>query len=255
MDHFDLTDKAAIITGASRGIGAAIARAYVAAGASVVISSRTPENIEPVAAAINEDYPGRALPITAHAGRREETQALVQRAVDEYGRVDVAVNNAATNPHFGPLLTASEAQWDKILEVNVKGYFWLCQAAAQQMQAQGDGGKIVNVASVAGIEPGAMMGVYSVSKAAVIMLTKALAVELGADDIQVNAIAPGFVQTKFSAALWQNPLLHKEITDSTPAGRMADPDELTGIALYLASAASDFTTGAVFTIDGGYTLT
>ena len=141
------------------------------------------------------------------------------------------------------------------MEVNVKGYFWLCQAAAKQMQKQGEGGKIINVASIAGLEPGAMMGIYSVSKAAVIMMTRSLAMELGPDNIQVNALAPGFIKTKFSRALWDNPTIHANIIEQTPAGRMADPDELTGIALYLASPASDFTTGAIFTIDGGYTLT
>jgi NAD(P)-dependent dehydrogenase (short-subunit alcohol dehydrogenase family) len=181
--------------------------------------------------------------------------------VEEYGRVDIAVNNAATNPHFGPLLAAEEWMWDKILEVNVKGYFWLAQAAARQMQAQEPdasahtGGKIINIASITGIEPGPMMGVYSVSKAAVIMMTKVLAVELAADQIQVNAIAPGFIKTRFSTALWNNPMLAKNIRERTPAGRIAEPEALTGLALYLASSASNFATGSVFTVDGGYTLT
>jgi NAD(P)-dependent dehydrogenase (short-subunit alcohol dehydrogenase family) len=191
--------------------------------------------------------------VAAHAGQPEAAQALVAAAVTEFGRLDVVVNNAATNPHFGPLLASEPSQWDKILEVNVKGYFWLAQAAARQMQA-GGGGKIVNMASVAGIEPGPMMGIYSISKAAVIMMTKVLAVELAADNIQVNAIAPGFVKTRFSAALWQNPMLSDRIQQKTPAGRMAEPDELAGVALYLASPASSFTTGAIFTVDGGYTL-
>jgi NAD(P)-dependent dehydrogenase (short-subunit alcohol dehydrogenase family) len=252
---FDLTDKVAIITGASKGIGEAIAWAYVRAGANVVISSRKLENIGLVADAINQEFPGRAIGIAAHAGRREETLALVEQAVKQFGRLDIAVNNAATNPHFGPILTSEPSHWDKIMEVNVKGYFWLCQAAAKQMQKQGDGGKIINVASVAGLSPGVMMGIYSVSKAAVLMMTKSLAMELGADNIQVNAMAPGFIKTKFSRALWDNPSIHAGIVEQTPAGRMAEPEELTGTALYLASAASDFTTGAVFTIDGGYTLT
>jgi NAD(P)-dependent dehydrogenase (short-subunit alcohol dehydrogenase family) len=190
----------------------------------------------------------------AHAGRQADTQRLVEMAVAHYGHLDIAVNNAATNPHFGPLLSAEESHWTKIFEVNVKGYFWLCQAAARQMQAQGEGGKIINIASVTGLQPGKMMGVYSVSKAAVLMLTRSLALELGAEQIQVNAIAPGFVKTRFSTTLWDNPALHKMITEATPAGRMAEPEELAGIALYLASAASDFTTGAVFTVDGGFTL-
>jgi NAD(P)-dependent dehydrogenase (short-subunit alcohol dehydrogenase family) len=252
---FDLTDKVAIITGASRGIGQAIAWAYVRAGANVIISSRRMDNIGPVADSINGEFPGRAIGIPAHAGNQEQTQMLVEQAVKHFGRLDIAVNNAATNPHFGPLLTSEASHWDKIMEVNVKGYFWLCQAAARQMQAQGQGGKLINVASVAGLSPGAMMGIYSISKAAVIMMTRSLAVELGPDNIQVNALAPGFIKTKFSRALWDNPAIHAGIVERTPAGRMADPEELTGIALYLASPASDFTTGGVFTIDGGYTLT
>lgn len=255
MSEFDLGGKVAIISGASRGIGEAIARAFVEAGASVAISSRKEENIRPVADEINEAYPGRALSVVAHAGKREEVERFVDEAVGAFGRVDIAVNNAATNPHFGPLLDAELWQWDKILEVNVKGYFWLCQIAARRMIAQGDGGKIINMASVAGLKPGPMMGIYSVSKAAVLMLTRALALELASDGIQVNAIAPGFVKTRFSAALWQNPLLNDRLMEDTPAGRMAEPDEITGIALYLASKASDFTTGAVLTVDGGYTLT
>lgn len=252
---FDLTGKVAIVTGASRGIGEAIAWTYVRAGASVVISSRRLENIGPVADSINGEFPGRAIGIAAHAGQREDTLDLVEQAVKQFGRLDVAVNNAATNPHFGPLLTSEPSHWDKIMEVNVKGYFWLCQAAARQMQKQGDGGKIINVASIAGLAPGAMMGIYSVSKAAVLMMTKSLATELGADNIQVNAVAPGFIKTKFSRTLWDTPSIYAGLVDRTPAGRMAEPEEVTGIALYLASAASNFTTGAVFTIDGGYTLT
>lgn len=254
MMPFDLTGKVAIITGASRGIGAAIARAYVAAGARVVISSRKSANFEPIAAELNEHYPGSTLALTAHAGQRDDTVRLVEQTVSHFGRLDIAVNNAGTNPHFGPLLASEPSQWEKILDVNVKGYFWLCQLAAQQMAAQGEGGKIINMASIAGLKPGPMMGIYSVSKAAVIMMTQVLAAELGADNIQVNAIAPGYVKTRFSAAIWQNPILSSEILQRTPAGRFAEPEELTGIALYLASPASDFTTGAVFTLDGGYTL-
>lgn len=254
MHPFDLTGKVAIVTGASRGMGAAIAWAYARAGARLVVSSRKLENVQPVAEAINAEFPQQAVALAAHAGESAAAQALVAAAVETYGRLDIVVNNAATNPHFGPILTAEESHWDKILQVNLKGTFRLCQAAIQQMQRQGDGGKIINMASIAGIRPGAMMGIYSVSKAALIMLTKVLASEVGSDNIQVNAIAPGFVKTKFSAALWQNPAIAQALIAQTPAGRMAEPDEITGIALYLASAASDFTTGAVFTIDGGYTI-
>jgi NAD(P)-dependent dehydrogenase (short-subunit alcohol dehydrogenase family) len=251
---FDLTGKVAIITGASRGIGEAIARTYVAAGAKVVISSRKPQNIEPVAESINSEFPGQALAVVAHAGKPENTRTLVETAVTHFGRLDIAVNNAATNPHFGPLLTSEESQWDKIYEVNVKGYYWLCEAAAQQMKQQGEGGKIINVASVAGLRPGRGMGIYSISKAAVLMMTKVLAFELGPDDIQVNAIAPGFFKTDFSAAVWKNEDLAQSVIDNTPLGRMGETQELVGIALYLASPASSFTTGSVFTVDGGSTI-
>jgi NAD(P)-dependent dehydrogenase (short-subunit alcohol dehydrogenase family) len=252
---FSLDGKVAAISGASRGIGQAIAQAFAAAGARVVMGSRRQENIEQAARSINEAYPGRAYPVVAHAGNAEDAQAIVEAAVAQYGRVDIAVNNAGTNPHFGPILASEASQWDKILDVNVKGCFWLCQAAAQQMQAQGSGGKIINMASVTGLEPGPMMGIYSVSKAAVIMLTKVLAMELAADNIQVNAIAPGIIKTRFSRVLWDNPGLRSRIEHKTPAGRLGEPEEVSGLALYLASEASSFVTGGVFTVDGGYTLT
>lgn len=255
MTTFDLGGKVAVISGASRGMGEAIAWSYVRAGARVVIGSRKTENIQPIAEAINGQYKGFAVAATAHAGSREDTKAMIKLAIQEYGQVDIAVCNAGTNPHFGPILTAEESHWDKILEVNVKGTFWMCQLAAQQMLAQGNGGKIIIMSSITGFSPGLMMGVYSVSKAAVIMLTKSLAMELGPNNIQVNAIAPGFIKTKFSRALWGNPAVNDSIVKRTPAGRLAEPDEVTGIALYLASSASDFTTGAVFTVDGGYALT
>ncbi|MFZ2358268.1 MAG: glucose 1-dehydrogenase [Anaerolineae bacterium] len=247
-----LANKVAIITGASRGIGESIAAAYAQAGAAVVLTSRKIENVGPVAEAIR-GAGGRAIAIAAHAGDERAAEAVVQAALAEFGRVDILVNNAAANPHFGPLLTAEASHFDKIFEVNVKGYFFMVKAVAPAMQAQG-AGKIINMASIAGINPGPMMGVYSVSKAAVIMLTKALAAELAPANIQVNAIAPGFIKTKFSAALWTNPALSRGIEKLTPAGRIAEPDELTGAALYLASDASSFTTGSVLVVDGGITL-
>ena len=255
MADFSLNGKVAVVSGASRGIGEAIARRFAGAGAKVVIGSRRLANIHPTAKAINADYPGQVVPVVAHAGHPEDAQRLVDTAVDQFGQLDILVNNAATNPHFGPILTSEPSQWHKILDVNVKGCFWLCQAAARQMQAQARGGKMIIMASVAGIEPGLMMGIYSVSKAAVLMLTKVLALELAADNIQVNAIAPGFIKTRFSQTLWDNPTLREGIESKTPAGRMGQADEVSGLALYLASDASSFTTGAVFTVDGGYTLT
>ena len=246
---FDLTGKVAVITGASRGIGAAIAHAYARAGASVVLASRKQADLDEVAAEITAEG-GRALPIAAHTGSDEAVCALVAQATEAFGGVDIVVNNAATNPHFGPVMTAEEGHWDKILDVNVKGYFRVAKACLPAMQARG-GGKIINLASVAGLAPQPGMGVYCVSKAAVIMLTQVLAAELAPHNIQVNAIAPGFIKTKFSQALWDNPALYAGITKLIPQGRMAEPEELTGMALYLATAASSFTTGGIFTIDGG----
>jgi NAD(P)-dependent dehydrogenase (short-subunit alcohol dehydrogenase family) len=244
---FDLQNKVAIITGGSRGIGEAIARAYADAGARVVLASRKLENVQPVADAINAAG-GTALALAVHTGNRDEVQALVERTVETFGTVDIAVNNAATNPHFGPLLEATEEQWDKTLQVNVKGYFWLCQSVAPIMLARGSG-KIINITSIAGLTPGAGMGVYSVSKAAVVMLTQSLAQELGPRGVQVNAIAPGVIQTKFSTALWSNEKLSAGV--QRRAGRLGQPDDIAGAALYLASAASDYVSGTVLTVDGG----
>jgi NAD(P)-dependent dehydrogenase (short-subunit alcohol dehydrogenase family) len=248
---FDLSGKIALITGASRGIGQAIAAAYAGAGAAVVLASRKQEGVDAVAENIRNTG-GEALALAAHTGDQAAVDGLIDQAVAAWGGVDILVNNAATNPQYGPMLSADEGHWDKILDVNVKGYFRLIQGCAPHMQARG-GGKIINVASVAGIEPVAGMGIYSVSKAAVIMLTRALAVEMAAANIQVNALAPGFIRTQFSQAIWGNEMLNQRVLAMTPQQRMASPDELAGIALYLAAPASDFTTGAVFTVDGGLT--
>lgn len=247
MSHFDLTGKVALITGASRGIGFAIAQAYAKAGAKVVLASRKQADLDVAAEQINSDG-GIAIGIAAHTGSDEAVNALIAKAVETYGRLDITVNNAATNPHFGPLLTAEESHWDKIYDVNVKGYFRVAKASVPHMT---EGGKIINVASVAGLEPQPFMGVYCVSKAAVLMLTEVLANELAPQNIQVNAIAPGFVKTKFSSALWQSESIYEGVVGGIPQKRMAEPDELAGMALYLASPASSFTTGGTFVVDGG----
>ncbi len=246
---FDLTEKVALITGGTRGIGLAIARAYAAAGARVVVASRKQANVDAAVETIRSEG-GEAAGFVAHTGSTEAVAALAARAVDTFGGVDILVNNAATNPHFGPLLTAEESHWDKILDVNVKGYFRMIKVCVPLMQERG-GGKIINMASIAGRIPLPGMGVYSVSKAAVIMLTEALAVELAAMNIQVNAIAPGLVKTRFSAALWQNPQIYEAVIRVVPQRRMAEPEEIAGIALYLASPAAAFTTGATMVVDGG----
>jgi len=245
----DLSGQVALVTGASRGIGRAIAEAYADAGARVVLSSRTQSDLDAVAADIEADG-GTALPVAAHTGDTQAVQALVDRATEAYGGIDVLVNNAATNPHFGPTLSAEESQWTKTFDVNVIGYWRLIRACAPVMQKQG-GGAVINVASVAGEQPLPGMGVYCVTKAGVLMLTKVLAAELSEIDVRVNAIVPGFVKTSFSKTIWANESLHEAVLAQTPLHRMAEPEELTGLALYLASADARFVTGSSFRIDGG----
>lgn len=250
--HLDLTGKVALITGASRGIGEAIALAFSEAGAKVAISSRKQGLLDRVAATI-EAQGGEALALAAHTGEMAAINTLVAQTVERFGGLDIAVNNAATNPHFGPLLTADEGQWAKILDVNVVGYFRVAQAVVPEMRKRG-GGKMINIASVAGLKPMLAMGVYSVSKAAVLMLTQVLAQELAEHNIQVNAIAPGVIKTRFSSLLWRTESIAQNIQAATPLGRFGEVDDLTAAALYLASPASDFMTGGVMVIDGGMSV-
>ena len=249
---FDLQGRVAIVTGASRGIGRSVAEELAKAGANVALSSRKQAALDEVAAAIQSSG-GETVGIAAHSGDKAALHALVEKTLERYGRLDILVSNAATNPHFGPLLEAEDSYWHKTIQVNLMGSLWLSQAAVKAMRASG-GGKIINVASIVGLNPGQFQGIYSITKAAVISLTKALALELGADNIQVNAIAPGLIQTKFSRALWANDELMPQILAKTPAGRIGQPIDIAGLAVFLASSASDFTTGAVFVADGGITL-
>lgn len=244
-----LDGTVAVVTGASRGIGRAIAEAYAAAGAKVALASRTQEALDEVADAIRQAG-GEALPIATHTGDDEAVDALVQRVTDDWGGVDVLVNNAATNPHFGPVLTSEASQWDKTYDVNVKGYFRTIQACVPSMVERG-GGSVINVASVAGERPLPGMGVYCVSKAAVLMLTEVLAAELAGQGVRVNAIVPGFVKTQFSSVLWEDERNAAQLKQLIPQRRIADPEELAPLALYLAGDASSFVTGGRFRIDGG----
>jgi NAD(P)-dependent dehydrogenase (short-subunit alcohol dehydrogenase family) len=249
LEHFRLDGKIALITGASRGIGAVIAQSYAAVGATVVLASRKQEGVEAIAATIREAG-GNAHAQAAHTGDDAAVATLVNETIERFGCIDILVNNAATSPYFGPIIDAEPSHWQKTLDVNVLGYWRMVQACVPTMRTAG-GGKIINIASVAGIRGQAGMGIYSVSKAAVIMLTQVLAAELASDNIQVNALAPGYVRTRFSQAIWDDPARYAELIQQIPQQRLADSSELIGMALYLAAPVSSFTTGTVVVVDGG----
>lgn len=249
---FSIDRKIAIVTGASRGIGEAIARALAHYGATVVLSSRKQESVEAVAQAIVQAG-GQAVAIASHAGNLEQVRILVDRTIEQLGGIDIIVNNAATNPKFSPILDTDKALFDKILDVNLKGPLELCKRAFASMQARG-GGAIINISSIGALRPEPMLGLYSVSKAALVALTQALAVEWGSAGIRVNAICPGLVQTQFSSALWQNEAILQRFVERVPLGRIAQPEEIAPLAVFLASDAARYCTGGVFVVDGGATL-
>ncbi len=249
LDRFYLSGKVALVTGGSRGIGRAISLALAEAGADIILASRKIADLEVVAGEITQ-LGRRALPVAANVRHLPEIEGLVEQAAGKFGRIDILVNNAGTNPVFGSVLNIDEKVWDVILGLNLKGYFFLSQKVAGLMRQQG-GGVIINVSSDAGVEPAVGLGVYSISKAGVIMLTRVLAQELGQYDIRVNAIAPGIVRTKFSEALWANPLISAEAADNTALKHIAEPEEIATAALYLASEASSHMTGETLVLDGG----
>ncbi|MFQ3237066.1 MAG: NAD(P)-dependent dehydrogenase (short-subunit alcohol dehydrogenase family) [Paraglaciecola sp.] len=249
-DIFDLSGKVALVTGASRGIGESIARLLAAYGAHVIVSSRKIEGCETVAASIRENG-GKATALSCHVGEMEQIDATFATIKNQFGRLDILVNNAAANPFFGHILDTDLAAYNKTVDVNIRGYFFMSIAAGKMMKEQG-GGVILNTASVNGISPGAMQGIYSITKAAVISMTKAFAKECGPLNIRVNALLPGLTETKFASALTSNEKILKTALKTIPLGRVAQPDEMAGTVLYLVSDASSYTTGTTVTVDGGY---
>jgi len=236
------------VTGGSRGIGKSIAMGLAKFGADVAVTSRKLPDLEQVATEIR-GLGRRSMAVAAHVGRMEEINNLVPKVKDEFGKIDILVNNAATNPTMDQAMDVEERAWDSVMNLNLKGLFFLSQAVARLMKEQG-GGKIINVASVAGITPD-ILPVYSISKAGVIMATKVMAQQWAQYNIRVNAIAPGLTKTRFSEALWSNPAVLQGAMVRTPLQRVAEPDDMVGAVIFLASDASSYVTGHVLVVDGG----
>jgi len=251
LQRFSLSGRCALITGGSRGIGRAVALAMAAAGAKVAVCARHLDGCEAVAAEITARG-GQAIAIAGNVGRAEDAVAIIDGAVGGLGALDILVNNAATNPHFGPLVDAEDAAVDRIFQVNVQGPLRLVGAAVRAWMGE-HGGSIINMGSVGGISPEPMIGAYNASKAALINLTRTLAQELGASGIRVNAIAPGLVETDFARVLIETPAIHDQIVGQTALHRHGQPDEIAGAAVFLAGEAASFITGSVLVVDGGWT--
>ncbi len=250
--YLSLEGKVALVTGACRGIGRAIALLFADAGADLAVSCRNQPHLEEVAGEIRS-MGRKAVPAAAHIRKPEELRNLVQKVKDEFGRIDILVNNAATNPGMGYLVDMDEGMYDQVMNTNLKGYVLLSQMVGRLMMDRG-GGNIINVSSSGGISPGMGLGLYSISKAGIIMLTKSMAAELGGYNIRVNAIAPSIVKTRFSQALWSNEALLGEELKRIPLKRLAQPEDVARTALYLASDASSYVTGQTIILDGGRSI-
>jgi len=251
-DKFTLKGKVAIITGASKGIGKSIAFALGQMGAKIVISSRKQDALDKVSKEL-ESEGIETLALAANIGDEQSMISLVEKSIAHFGGIDILINNAAANPSFGPVQHTSGDIFDKIMNVNVKGPFELAKLIYPSMKSRG-GGSIINISSIGGLSPEAMLGIYSVSKAAVISLTKVMAKEWGRVGIRANVICPGLIKTKFSEALWSNEEMVNTMLKELPSGRIGEVEDIAGLALFLSSEASSYCTGAVYTADGGYTI-
>jgi NAD(P)-dependent dehydrogenase (short-subunit alcohol dehydrogenase family) len=249
--QFSLEGRVALVTGGSRGIGRACALGLAAAGAKIAVSSRKAEACEAVAEEVRA-IGGEAIAVPGHAGRTEQIEDVVAQTVAQLGRLDVLVNNAATNPEFATLVDTTESAFDKVYEVNVKGP-WLFTRAAVKAWMGEHGGSVINVASVGGMHPDVMMGAYGASKAALINLTGTLAKELG-PGVRVNAIAPGLIRTDFARVLVETPEIHDHLVEVSALKRVGEPHEMAGVVVWLASDASSYVTGSTIVLDGGATI-
>lgn len=251
---FDLTGKVAIVTGSSRGIGRAIAQACAAAGARVVISSRKQPACQAVADAINAEYgEERAIAIAASISEKPALEALVSETRRRFGQIDLLVCNAASNPYYGPMAGISDEQFRKIFENNVLANHWLITMVAPEMVERRDG-SIIIISSIGGLIGSDVIGAYNVSKAADFQLVRNLATELGQHNVRVNAIAPGVIRTDFARALWEDPEAEAALRRATPLGRIGEPEEIAGTAVFLASKAGAYITGQAIVVDGGSTI-
>ena len=250
--QFNLENKVAIITGSSKGIGKAIAKGLAQNGAQVVISSRSQEACDEVAKEFIAQGL-KAVGIACHIGKEEQRKNFVEKTIEAFGRIDILVNNAAINPVYSPIESVDPTIFDKIMDVNVKAPWSLSNLVLPYLKANKNG-SIINIASVEALTPGFGLGIYSTSKAAILMLTKNQAKEWGKYGVKANAICPGLIKTKFSAALWQNEKMLHKLERSIPSGRMGMPEEMVGLACLLASDAGKYMTGGVYTADGGYMI-
>lgn len=249
---FDLSGKVAVVTGASRGIGQAIAEAYAQQGAEVIVSSRKQDGCDAVARTIN-DAGGKATAIACHIGDMAALEALFAEVQRRWGRLDVLVNNAATNPYYGHVLDTDLGAFQKTVDVNIRGYFFASVLGGRIMRA-GGGGSIINIASVNAVSPGPKQGIYSITKGAVLNMTKTFAAECGPDGIRVNAILPGLVRTKFAGTLLSDEAQLEHYVGGNPLRRVGEPQDIAGAAVFLASGASSYVTGAFLVVDGGYLI-
>lgn len=248
---FNLDGKVALVTGASRGIGESIAKLLAQQGAHVIVSSRKLDGCQRVVDEIK--YSGySAQAITCHIGEIDQISTIFNKIKKEHGKLDILVNNAASNPYFGHIIDTDVIAFQKTVDVNIRGYFFMCIEGVKLMKMTG--GSIINIASVNGVVPGVSQGIYSITKASVISMTKAFAKECAQMSVRVNALLPGATDTKFAAALVKNPVILEKALEHIPMNRIAEPDEMAGTVLYLASDASSYTTGACINVDGGYLL-